>query len=130
MSLLSRKRCQHCGGVCEIKTYPEGDTEEKCLICGRVDGSEPVPDFVLEAIKLREARGKWNLKEKLGEIKGSEELGYRGRNKYIWHACVDCGRERWVIMDKGQPKYLKCIFCSNKVNTKKGRGGGCRVGVG
>ncbi len=53
MSLLSRKLCSHCGkGILEIKTYLEGDTVEKCLICGRADGSNPIPDFILEDRKV------------------------------------------------------------------------------
>ena len=36
----------------------------------------------------------------LGEIKSARELGrsstYRNTNKYIWHACVNCGKESWA----------------------------------
>ena len=33
---------------------------------------------------------------KLGTIKTSKELGRKGRRYFIWHACIDCGKERWV----------------------------------
>ena len=32
--------------------------------------------------------------------------------KYIWHACEKCGRQRWVRLVKGQPRNLLCNSCS------------------
>jgi len=39
--------------------------------------------------------------------------------KRIWHACEDCGKERWVDYLKGKPVALKCRACSCKVNQRK-----------
>ena len=56
----------------------------------------------------------------LGEIKKGREMGYcKNKNsKYIWHACVDCGEERWVrflnIKVGGHPQYLHCSSCAHK----------------
>ncbi len=45
----------------------------------------------------------------LGEIKNSNELGFKDKyNKYIWHACIDCGKERWVMLVNGKPRSLRC----------------------
>ena len=36
---------------------------------------------------------------RLGEIKYAREIGRkdgRGAGKWIWSACIDCGKERWV----------------------------------
>ncbi len=53
---------------------------------------------------------------KVGEIQRGKEIGKlkNTRDKYgkfIWHACIACGKERWVILRKGKPK-LKCHACA------------------
>jgi len=48
----------------------------------------------------------------VGEIKRAGEIGYKGHDVYIWHACIDCGKERWVRFRKGTPKNLRCNHCS------------------
>ena len=35
-------------------------------------------------------------------------------NKYIWHACIGCGKQRWVMLISGQPKNLRCHACGCK----------------
>lgn len=51
----------------------------------------------------------------LSEIKTAEELGYKSKGqKYIWVACVDCGRERWVQLWNGKPMSALCRSCSMK----------------
>lgn len=32
-------------------------------------------------------------------------------NRYIWHGCIRCGKERWVIVLRSQPKALICRKC-------------------
>jgi len=32
----------------------------------------------------------------LGEIRNARQLGYKGTHNLIWHACIECGKERWV----------------------------------
>jgi len=56
---------------------------------------------------------------KLGEIRKAKELfphrdyaKYQGNNLYIWHACVDCGKERWVKFEGNTPKSPRCNSCS------------------
>lgn len=48
----------------------------------------------------------------LGTIKGGAELGYKSRCKRIFHACIDCGKKRWVIFKNGAPQNLRCSHCS------------------
>jgi hypothetical protein len=41
------------------------------------------------------------------------------RKKYsggraIWHACLDCGKQRWVQLTKGKPVSLRCHSCATK----------------
>lgn len=50
----------------------------------------------------------------VGDIKSSRELGYKGRHKHIWHACLTCGKERWVGLEKGKPISLRCRLCAHK----------------
>ena len=44
----------------------------------------------------------------IGEIK----IGHNYA-KYVWHACVDCGRERWATfrVGTGQPRNIRCPSC-------------------
>ena len=62
----------------------------------------------------------------LGEIQRGKELGLKNYyNKSVWHACIGCGRERWVRMTRGQPYPLRCKKCgrsgSLSYNWKGGR---------
>lgn len=54
----------------------------------------------------------------LGEIKKGFELGKVTNNKYIRAACVDCGKERWVILHHGKPRALRCYPCALKIRTQ------------
>ena len=48
-------------------------------------------------------------KPSIGEIREARELGYKSkRKKFIWHACIGCGKERWVIFTGGKPLSVKC----------------------
>jgi len=47
----------------------------------------------------------------IGEIKKGSEIGYKGGYKYIWSACIDCGKERWIRLIKGQPVNIYCQSC-------------------
>ena len=53
----------------------------------------------------------------VGEIRRAREIGKRGAGKvkYIWAACVGCGNERWVQVEKGQPRSLKCKSCAGRL---------------
>jgi len=62
--------------------------------------------------------------EQMAEIVTAKELGRPGSYKYIWHACIDCGKERLVQWTKGKPRNLRCYTCSNAgKNNPKWRGG-------
>lgn len=45
----------------------------------------------------------------IGEI----TKGYKKscHHRYIWMSCPSCGKERWVPLLKGQPKYQLCHQC-------------------
>lgn len=58
---------------------------------------------------------------KLGEIRKGEEIGYKGTHRYIWHACIDCGKERWERLYGDIPKYLRCYSC-NMLKRRNRRG--------
>ncbi len=59
----------------------------------------------------------------LGEIRQARELGKKGYYKYIWHGCIDCGKERWVLA-KGKgcslPRSLRCYDCGTRKALWKG----------
>ena len=51
----------------------------------------------------------------LSEIRKGEEIGYTAKKtKFIWHACEDCGKERWVLIIKGAPNRLLCLPCGRR----------------
>ncbi len=55
--------------------------------------------------------------QKLGDIKKAKEIYPRsrvGEEKYIWHACIDCGRESWVRYSVGLdiPLAKRCGHCA------------------
>lgn len=48
----------------------------------------------------------------LNEIKSGTELGFKDHGKYIWTACEDCGKERWVGYRNGKIRQILCMSCS------------------
>lgn len=58
----------------------------------------------------------------VGEIKRGCEIGRKGREKLIWSACLDCGKERWVELKNGEPVHKLCRRCSNKAIKLKIKG--------
>lgn len=50
----------------------------------------------------------------INEISKGTFLGFKSPNKYIWCACMDCGKLRWVILRQGKPAFERCLNCSNK----------------
>ena len=55
----------------------------------------------------------------IGDIKHKHK---NSRGIFQWLACIDCGKERWSSIRKGNPTRLRCARCSNsyKSVTKKG----------
>jgi len=67
----------------------------------------------------------------IGEIRRGRDVGYNFGDKVIWHACVDCGKERWVQFLKGKPKSLRCKGCSHANEySRNWKGGRNRDGKG
>lgn len=56
---------------------------------------------------------------KIGEIQQGPSLGYKTLNKFIWVACVDCGKERWVMLLKGNPQFERCPKCGRKIRKRR-----------
>lgn len=50
----------------------------------------------------------------IGEIRKASEIGRPYDDSYIWHACLDCGKERWVTFRQGKPISQRCPICSGK----------------
>jgi hypothetical protein len=60
----------------------------------------------------------------IGEIRLAKEIGRKvphTGSPYIYHACIDCGKPRWVILDKGNPSHERCSACvaRNRIFTDK-----------
>jgi len=54
-----------------------------------------------------------------GDIRKGLEIGYKCNHKYIYHACIECGKLRWVAFNvkKQKPRTFKCLSCPKKLNT-------------
>ena len=51
----------------------------------------------------------------VGEIRKGKEIGYASRgnhNNFVWAACADCGKERWVALRYGKPASVRCYSCA------------------
>ena len=57
----------------------------------------------------------------LGEHRRGREIGFSksARHEYIWLACSECGKERWVHIKHGKPEFNICQKCKYKYNAKK-----------
>lgn len=63
----------------------------------------------------------------IGDVFLGREIGQATQltTSFIWHACVDCGRERWiryVVKDK-RPLGARCQSCAHKLIFKERREG-------
>lgn len=47
---------------------------------------------------------------KMGQTANAKEIGYAGTAKFIWDACLDCGKERWVPFPQ---QGKKCHHCAS-----------------
>lgn len=55
----------------------------------------------------------------VGTIKRAREIDKGSCHyKYIWHACEDCGKERWVLVIRGQARNRLCHSCANSIGAK------------
>ena len=61
----------------------------------------------------------------IGDIKKGKDIGYTSNlyNKFIWSACSDCGKERWVHLSSGKAIHHNCKSCAVKNNFPHGKGG-------
>lgn len=52
---------------------------------------------------------------KIGEIRYGKDMGYKtSLGRYIYAACVGCGKKRWVEYRKGKERDNKCMSCVKK----------------
>jgi len=69
-----------------------------------------------------------DLMPSIGEIRRAREIGKRGHGytKYVWHACEDCGKQRWVAWVKQEPRKRLCPSCCHRVERSVRWAGGIR----
>ena len=59
----------------------------------------------------------------IGDIKRGKNIGLKTKSsKYIWHACVNCGKERWAKLWRGTPQSIRCANCSLRLLQKSNNG--------
>jgi len=66
------------------------------------------------------------MREMINKIKRGEEINKTPPTaKFIWHACIDCGKERWVrfIVKVKVPMSLRCGSCAHKLIQQEIRDG-------
>jgi len=47
----------------------------------------------------------------VGEIVKGSTIGKWKGNSFLWQACSNCGKERWVQIVKGLPTHTRCKHC-------------------
>lgn len=58
----------------------------------------------------------------IGEIRNARQIGIIGSSRYTWQACPDCGKERWVHLNKDIYPCRRCTRVGQKnANWKGGR---------
>ena len=57
----------------------------------------------------------------VGDLVSGVEIGKKDSHKYIWHACFNCGKERWVPLRTIHARKLckACQYKSLKLNSKE-----------
>ena len=50
----------------------------------------------------------------IGDIVKAEDINKASNKRYIWTACEDCGKCRWVQLRNGQPANRRCNSCAAK----------------
>lgn len=61
---------------------------------------------------------------KLGDVVVGRAVGLASGNRFVWHACVECGKERWVRVVRAEPDSQRCRPCSYRmVKPRKKRRG-------
>jgi hypothetical protein len=73
----------------------------------------------------------------VGDIKTARDLGKGGEpaNRFIWHACNQCGKCRWVQFVSGKPTHELCSHCAHsglrasnyQTGRTRGKGGYIKV---
>lgn len=59
----------------------------------------------------------------IGDIKPAREIGKNGDGaRYIYIACPDCNKTRWVRYIRGEPETTRCYDCARKVASLKIKG--------
>ena len=66
----------------------------------------------------------------VGDIRKGNEVGYCTPVKVIWEACVDCGKERWIPLNRDTRPHFTglCYKCSRHLGNRGASGWG-RSGV-
>lgn len=74
----------------------------------QIKNAESLPQV---QIALLEYQAGAEVMPEIGEIR-------TGKNwqKQIWHACENCGQERWVELRNGVPRKLICVSCRCKAH--------------
>jgi len=56
---------------------------------------------------------------KIGEVARGTDIGLSDYHKRIWTACLDCGKERWVLLRNGKAQSERCHSCGARVGGSK-----------
>jgi len=67
----------------------------------------------------------------IGDIRKAKQIGKKGYHSYVWSLCLNCGKPRWVVLEKGKAVSDYCHTCGNAVKNRgeknKNWGGGRRI---
>lgn len=53
------------------------------------------------------------METQIGDVRQSRDIwGGTNRHNFMWCACPNCGKERWVLITKGEPTSKRCNACA------------------
>ena len=59
----------------------------------------------------------------VGEVERGYAIGRKSNNSFLWHACGECGKERWVELKSGTPRNKRCQSCAQMKNSHAWKSG-------
>jgi len=119
-SLFQWCACVVCGKERWVETRKGIRKSERCSTCGLAYFNANRRKEK-ELILSKQNKGTIDNPQ-IGDIRYGREINNKyGTQRYIWKACKNCGKERWVQLHRTRP-YDYCADCGTKVAQAKRRG--------
>ena len=58
------------------------------------------------------------MNPQIGDTQNGRQLGKRSTSRFVYQACIGCGKLRWVRLRNGEPTSVCCYSCNGKANLR------------